>query len=153
MPVHPRFGVNSTGYRVQSPNASNRAALVVALDPASAALGLRLAAEQWSAAVFTGFAAMGDGRPAHDTWEAAFASKAFDSIIMVGIHGQDLSLAGDIGQACVSRSIKVGAVLIVEDPEPNNVEGDLRRLRPWVHTLTVLHDATSLSGLLHALRA
>lgn len=156
MSVHPRFGVElrDARYRVQAPNASFRNTMVVALDERSAALGETLQGDQWMSAVFVGFPALADDAKRDRTaWSQMLKANPADSVIMIGTSGEQLALAEEIGQACLGQAMKLAGILVVADVPEQIVNADLARLRPWVHTLAVLTDASSLPGLLHAIRA
>jgi hypothetical protein len=156
MSVHPRFGVElrDTRYRVQAPNASFRNAMVVALDARSATLGEMLQADQWMSAVFVGFPALADdAKRDRAAWQKILAAHPMDSIVMVGTSGEALVMGEEVGQACLGRPMKLAAILIAGEAPEQIVNADLARLRPWIHTLAVLTEASSLPGLLHAIRA
>ena len=139
-------------FRVQAPNSVARDILVVALDPQSAGLGPILAKSTWQGALFVGFQDLPASAPGN--WPDALARRLPDLLIMVGTVGQTLAQAGAIGASCRKAGVKVSSILLADAGiSAKTLSEALLQLRPWSHTLAVLHEDSDLCDTLRALGA
>jgi len=146
--------VAESRYRVQTPNAMPRRILVVALDPATAALGQHLAEERWRNIRFANFEVADPQKNLTFTRLGADEDSASDVIVMVGTVGRDLRQANRIAERCARLGTQVSGVLIApKRAKPAAVKESLLALRPMSRTLALIRDGEFLRDILQALGA
>lgn len=123
-------------FRVQAPNASPRAILVIAPGENGKALAESVAPAP-SVSWLCG------GNLADQDWRAAL--KGFDLALLIAKAETQDGIAA-LGRACRDCGVKLAAVTFGKKPVPET-------LRPWARTITRMVDETDLASLLEALGA
>jgi len=142
-------------FRVQAPNSSPRAMLVIALDAAGRRVVERLAGGGWHHATFLTAAAPdalrdleGATRSVRDEVAAA------DLVVFVAGPGGHAHAASAIGLACSDRRVTTTALLVgAATAEPPEVSRTLAQLRPWSLMVVVAEHDDYIGDMLTALRA
>jgi len=127
-------------FRIDRP-IGGRAALIVALDGASADVVERVAERPWGAARF-----FGTPDVERVTDELADA----DVVIMVATSDADGDAASALARACAARGIMLAGLVLGEQPD---VAAAVSALRPYARNLMVTSDEDDVAAVLTALRA
>jgi hypothetical protein len=129
-------------FRIDRPIGS-RAALIVALDDAAAAVVDRVAERPWGGARFL---------HARDGSEARLAEELADAdvAIMIATADADAQLAEAIARACATRGIMTAGLIV---GERDDVSAAVSALRPYARNLMVTDDEEDVAEVLTALRA
>ena len=129
-------------FRIDRPIAG-RAALIIALDDAAAALVDRVAERPWYGARFL---------HADDASESRLAAELEDAdvAIMIATADADADTAATIAQACVVRGIMTAGLIL---GDRLHVATAVSVLRPHARNLMVTNDEEDVAEVLTALRA
>jgi len=129
-------------FRIDRPIGS-RAALIIALDNAAAAVVDRVAERRWGGARFL---------HAGDSTEARLAEELADAdvAIMIATADADAHLAAAIARACATRGIMTAGLIVGARAD---VAEAVSALRPYARNLMVTDDEDDVAEVLTALRA
>ena len=156
-------------YRVQYPNSKQRAAKVIALDPASAEIVDEIAKKSWNgAAFFTAPAFSTDETPGATgsglkAWLKDLAGRTMDMVaeieqcdfvVVITTAGADARAVSVIADACaLHHKSLVGLVVPGPDDSDAALTQSMKHLRPYTRMLVIASGVDYIEAMLTALRA
>ncbi|HEV2572311.1 hypothetical protein [Methylocella sp. CPCC 101449] len=160
---------HEAGFRVQYPNSKQRAAKVIALDPASAAIVEEISQKSWNgAAFFTSLAFTGEGNPGAvggdlKAWLKDLAGRTMDLVaevehsdfvVVITTTGADARAVSVIADACAlfNKSL-VGLIVPGKDDSDAATTESMKYLRPYTRMLVIASGTDYIEAMLTALRA
>jgi predicted alpha/beta hydrolase family esterase len=147
-------------FRVQAPNSTSRATLVIALDGSSETFIRPLSEDRWNQATFLK-APAGDAA-GEDGWLTTLGDRrtrirdevsAADQVIMVAAAGGHAYAAAVIGRACSLKRVTTTALIIgAAEASDADVSKTLAQLRPWSLMVVIASSDDYVIDMMTALR-
>jgi hypothetical protein len=147
-------------FRVQAPNSTSRATLVIALDGSSETFIRPLSEDRWNQATFLK-APAGDAS-GEDGWLTTLGDRrtrirdevsAADQVIMVAAAGGHAYAAAVIGRACSLKRVTTTALIIgAAEASDADVSKTLAQLRPWSLMVVIASSDDYVIDMMTALR-
>lgn len=147
-------------FRIDHPNSTTRASLIIALDPAAASIVEHISSRQWNGArflVYEGESPSPNAHPEANLRAVGGASSQLsdeldgaDVVVMIATGDQGAEAASIIGRACGRLHIMTAGLVVAS----GSALGDaMNALRPYASVLVLSADDQYIPEMLAALRA
>jgi len=160
---------HEAAFRIQYPNSKQRAAKVIALDPAAARIVDEIAKKPWNgAAFFTSLSFNAEGSPgagggdlkawlkdlAGRTMDLVSEIEQSDFVVVITTTGSDARAVSVIADACaLFHKSLVGLIVPGTDDSDEATTESMKYLRPYSRMLVIASGTDYIEAMLTALRA